>query len=89
MDTWELIKELLSARTPGNEMLCVQAVAHLSSQDAKIKKLMDALTTARNTFVVEYGADGKPLTVGYDGNALRPLIVVLDAALTPMPNKEG
>ena len=66
-----------------------ETIAALSSQAAEIERLMDALTAARDTFVVEYGADGKPLTVGYDGNALRPLIAVLDAALTPKPNKEA
>lgn len=47
----------------------------------RVERLEKALRAARDTFKVGYAADGTPAGVSYGSEVLRPLIVMLDAAL--------
>lgn len=48
---------------------------------AAAPELLAALKEARGAFSVEYAEDGSVLSVGYDSEALRPLIALLDRAI--------
>jgi hypothetical protein len=57
-----------------------------ASRTPNTEMVVKALQQARDAFNVEYDSDGKVQAVGYDSNALRPLVAMLDAALASPPS---